>query len=198
MWYGLRVAVAGATGQARASADELLSALARGDLEALRSAYQRHHEAVRAFACRLLGDESDAEELVQEVFVSLPSALQNYRADASLRTFLISIAANHARHHVRAAVRRRSALDRLATEPSAARVALPDEPLEREQLAHALTRALDRIPLEQRVAFVLCEVEERPSHEAAFIVGVPESTLRARVRAAKRRLRELLDPGDTR
>lgn len=198
MWYGSRVAAAAdfSLGQPEPGADELISALGRGELDALRTVYQRHHEAVRAFAGRLIGDEADAEELVQEVFVTLPCAIRRFRSDASLRTFLISITANHARHYVRAAMRRRAALQRLAIEPPHASVSLPDEPLERAELADALTRALDRIPIDQRVAFVLCEVEERSSQEAAFIVGVPDSTLRARLRAAKRRLRELLNTGE--
>jgi RNA polymerase sigma-70 factor (ECF subfamily) len=62
----------------------------------------------------------------------------------------------------------------------------------RAQLAAALTRALDALPLEQRVAIVLCEVEERSSAEAALIVGVPEGTIRTRVFHGKRKLREAL------
>ncbi len=56
----------------------------------------------------------------------------------------------------------------------------------------ALTRALDTLPIEQRIAFVLCEVEERSSPDAAEIVGVPEGTLRTRLFHAKRKLREQL------
>jgi RNA polymerase sigma-70 factor (ECF subfamily) len=62
----------------------------------------------------------------------------------------------------------------------------------RARLAHALTRALDSLPLDQRVAIILCEVEGRSSAEAAQIVGTPESTIRTRIFHAKRKLRELL------
>jgi RNA polymerase sigma factor (sigma-70 family) len=71
----------------------------------------------------------------------------------------------------------------------------PDEALARRELGNALFRSLDELPLEQRVAFVLSVIEERPSHEVAEIVGAPSPTVRARVQAAKRRLRELLDAG---
>jgi len=53
-------------------------------------------------------------------------------------------------------------------------VAKPEEQARRKQLADMLTRALDTLPLEQRVAIVLCDVEDRTSAEAAQIVGVPE------------------------
>jgi RNA polymerase sigma-70 factor (ECF subfamily) len=62
----------------------------------------------------------------------------------------------------------------------------------RKQLAELLQRALDELPLDQRVAFVLCEVEERPSPEVASIVGVPEATVRTRLFHARRKLREYL------
>jgi len=191
-WYGFPALTAGVARRAvDAQADRLVDGLLRGDELALRQAYQHHHEAVRAFARRLTGDPDQAEELVQEVFVALPRAMRRFRADSSLRTFVIGVAVNHAKHFVRAAGRRRAALARLALEPPRA-VALPDEALAQEQLAAQLTRAMDQLPLEQRIAFVLSEVEEQGSREAAAMVGVPESTFRARVRVAKQKLRALL------
>ncbi|HMA94278.1 MAG TPA: sigma factor-like helix-turn-helix DNA-binding protein [Polyangiaceae bacterium] len=64
--------------------------------------------------------------------------------------------------------------------------------MEREQLAERLLSAMGLLTEEQRVAFVLCEVEERSSSEAAQILGVPASTLRARVSAAREILRAAL------
>jgi len=171
-----------------------LVALAAGEPRALSAAYHEHHRAVRAFAQRLLGDESAAEDMVQEAFLALPGAVRRFRGDTSLRSFVIAVAVNHARHFVRAAARRRKHVSRLALEP-ATPVSLPDELLSREQLSQALFRALDALSLEQRVAFVLCVVEERASHEAAEIIGAPAPTVRARVQSAKKRLRELLEEG---
>ncbi len=172
--------------------DPLVVRLAQGEPAAVGEVYDLHHQAVRAFAARLLGDAAAAEDLVHEVFITLPKAIRRYRGDASLRTFLISIAVNHARHHVRSAVRRRAAVERLGREPEPPHAVDPEHEARRRQLAAQLTRALDAIPVDQRVAFVLCEVEERTSREAAAIVGVPEGTVRTRLMHAKRKLRELL------
>jgi RNA polymerase sigma-70 factor (ECF subfamily) len=68
----------------------------------------------------------------------------------------------------------------------------PDLDSERRELAARLSAALDELPLAQRAAFVLCEVEERSSVEAAEILGEKPGTVRARVFHAKRRLRERL------
>jgi RNA polymerase sigma-70 factor (ECF subfamily) len=157
---------------------------------ALGEAYDAHHEHVRSFARRLLGDDAAAEDLVQETFLALPHAIKTFRGDASLRTFIVGIAANLARHHVRAACRRRAAhaqgIDDRAP-PST-----PEDHARRKQLASALTRALDELPFEQRVAIILCEIEERSAVEVAQIVDAPEATIRTRLFHAKKKLRESL------
>ncbi len=191
-WYDLGSVSESFVGRGlRAQRDRLLDEIAEASPTALGNVYRQHQEAVRRFACRLVGHEEDAEELVQEVFVSLPAAIRGFRADSDLRSFLLGIATNKARHFVRQAARRRAALAGLAAEPTST-VAVPDDALAREQLALRLLRAMDRLPHDQRVAFVLCEVEERTSEDAAAIAGVPSSTLRSRLVRARRELRRLL------
>jgi RNA polymerase sigma-70 factor (ECF subfamily) len=166
--------------------------LRAGDLGALGEAYDRHHAQVRAFARRLVGDESAAEDLVQETFVALRQAIHGFKSRASLRTFLIGIAVNHARHHVRAAARRRATMSRFAAERRGPG-SNPEHEAERAQLALALRRALDGLPDDQRAAFVLCDFEERTSSEVALILGVPEGTVRTRLFHARRKLRASLE-----
>jgi RNA polymerase sigma-70 factor (ECF subfamily) len=176
---------------ARPDADDLVERLQRADAAALAETYDQHASAVLAFARRFLGDAALAEDLLQEVFVTLPSAIRNFQRASSLRTFLVSIAVNHGRHFVRAAVRRRAAMDRYTHDREAES---GDVDRERQlDLARALAAALDELPVDQRAAFVLCEVEERTAREAAEIVGAPEPTVRTRVFQAKRKLREALE-----
>jgi RNA polymerase sigma-70 factor (ECF subfamily) len=173
---------------------DLIVRLRSGDPEAVGELYDLHVAAVRAFARRLLCDAAAAEDLVHDVFVELPRALRGFRGDASLRTFLVSIAVNHARHHVRAAARRRAAHARLVLEPVPLAAGNdPEHEAHRRELAHRLTRALDTLSVDQRVTFVLCEIEERTSREAAVIAGVPEATIRTRLFHAKRKLRAHLE-----
>jgi len=173
--------------------DEALWArVRRGEPAAIGQLYDLHHQAVWAFARRLVGEAAAAEDLVHEVFISLPRVFARYREESSPRTFLFSVVVNHARHHVRTASRRRAAVSRFSREaPSAPRD--PEQISEGFELAESMSRALYTLPIEQRVAFVLCEVEERSSREAAEIVGVPEATIRTRLHHAKRKLRDALD-----
>lgn len=185
---------AGAVLVERTDAASLLARrVAEGDAQALASLYRQHHEAVRAFARRLLGNESLAEDLVHDVFLAAPAAFRGYRCESEVRTFLVSIAVNKCRHRVRAASRQRRAFERLGDEPSPAVAATPDEASERRELCDELQRALDQLPVDQRIVVILCAVEERTAREVADIVGVPENTVRTRLFHAKRKLRDLME-----
>jgi RNA polymerase sigma-70 factor (ECF subfamily) len=184
----------GAVHEDHESENEIVERLRDGDRRAVEAAYVAHHAAIRSFARRLVGDEASAEDIVHEAFVVLPKAIRKFRGEGSLRSFLIGVAVNHSRRHVRSAMRRRRATERLAArdELLPQTVDATDE-LARRRLADALQSALDRLPIDQRVVFVLCEVEQRTSIEVGEIVGAPEGTVRTRLFHAKRKLRELLE-----
>jgi RNA polymerase sigma-70 factor, ECF subfamily len=164
-----------------------LERLRRAELDAIGEVYDRHHPALCAFAQRLLADDQAAEDLVHDVFVLLPKVIHKFDG-GSLRSFLLGIAANRARHHVRAAARRRKMAERLAVVPQPTPES-PEQHAERRCLARALARALDVLSVEHRVTFVLCEIEGRSAAEAAKISGVPEATVRTRLFYAKQKLR---------
>ena len=174
-------------------ADEaaILDGLRRQDLGALARAFDRWHQRVRVLARRLLSDAAAAEDVVQETFTALPRAVRGFRGEVALETFVLAIAVKRARHHRRAAARRQRALARLNNE---ARNPLrdPEQETYRRQLGLRLAAALDRLPLPQRIAFVLCEIEELTSSQAAAVAGVPEATVRTRLFRARSLLREKL------
>lgn len=172
-------------------ADLALDYLREGDLAVLGQVYDQHHAAVRTFARRLLGDEA-AEDLVHDTFLTLPKALRRWNGQGSLRTFIIGIAVNHARHRVRSAARRRLAMARFADEPEA-RPRSQEEESEQRRLAALLMRALDSLSFDHRTTFVLCEVEDRSSPEVAQILGIPEATVRTRLHHARQKLRTVLE-----
>jgi RNA polymerase sigma-70 factor (ECF subfamily) len=172
--------------------ETLLSRLRAGDTHALGEVYDQHHQAVRAFASRLTGDAAIAEDLVHEVFVALPRVIKRFQGESTLRSFLTGVVINHARHHVRSASRRRALLTKVGREPSPESVS-PESSASGQAFLAVLNRALDSLPLDQRVAFVLCDVEERTAGEAAEIAGAPEATMRTRLFHARKKLRAALE-----
>jgi RNA polymerase sigma-70 factor (ECF subfamily) len=177
--------------EASAPRDDLVSRIVAGDRDAFVAVYRAHYGDVRAFAQRLLGDAMAADDLVHDVFESLPRSLANFRGDCVLKSYLLAIAVRLAQHHLRAAKRRRNLEERASAEP-AAEPRRPDSNVEQRELAALLSQALDALPLKQRAAFVLCEIEERSSNEAALILGEQAGTVRSQVFHAKKKLREQL------
>jgi RNA polymerase sigma-70 factor (ECF subfamily) len=174
------------------AAEEAFVARVRsGDLEAIAVVYDQHHAAVCSFAKRLLGDDQAAEDLVQDVFMLLPSVAHRIEHAHSLRAFLVGIAANRARHHRRAARRRLHFTERLKCEPVPSSES-PERASERRALANALSRALDAIPFDHRVTFVLREIEGYSAKEVAESLKIPEATVRTRVFHARQKLKGLL------
>lgn len=172
--------------------ETILTRLRAGDTHALGEVYDEHHQAVRAFASRLVGDATIAEDLVHEVFVALPRVIKRFQGDSSLRSFLTGVVINHARRHVRSASRRRAMLAKAGREPAPVSRS-PESSAEGQAFLLVLNRALDDLPLDQRVAFVLCDVEERTAGEAAELVGAPEATMRTRLFHARKKLRAALE-----
>lgn len=176
-----------------ASSEEqgLVERLRRGERDAIAQAYVAYQVPIRSFARRLVGDAAAAEDIVHDTFVALPRAMRGYRGDSPLRAFLIGVAINHSRRHIRASARRRRATERMA-QASGPTILDGAAAMDRARLAHRLWIALDALPIDQRVAFVLCEVEQRTSLEVAKIVAAPEGTVRSRVFHARKRLRAML------
>lgn len=173
--------------------DDLVWRLCAGERSALGEVYDRHQDHVRRFAQRLLADEQAADDLVHDVFLALPKAIKRFEGRSTLRSFLLSITLNHCRHHVRAAARRRAATERMARLAPPEPATTPSEHRQRKQLAEVMARGLDTLPLDQRIAFTLCVIEERPSHEAAALAGTGENTIRTRVLRARRKLQAFLE-----
>ena len=178
------------------AADPAVLSAIDGDVAALGSLYDEHHSAVYKFACRMLGEES-AWDVVQETFLTLPKALRRWNGQGALRTYIIGIAVNHARHHVRSAARRRRAMDQFSLEPEGGSDS-PERAAEQQRLSELLLAALDELSYEHRSVFVLCEVEDRNSREVAEILGVPEGTVRTRLFHARQKLRAALEKAGVR
>jgi RNA polymerase sigma-70 factor (ECF subfamily) len=172
-------------------APSVLDRVREGDLEALADVYDRHHHSLCAFARRLLSDDAAAEDLVHDVFVVLPSIAHRVEPGRSLRSFLIGIAANRAKHYFRSRARYHRMTARLAHEPTT-QVVNPEQQAHRSSLARALSRALDTLSIDHRLTFVLSEIEGQNAQEVSEILGIPEGTVRTRLFAARKRLREEL------
>lgn len=176
----------------------LLAACGTGDRAALGVLFDRHHEVIYRFLARYLGAGSDdLDDLVQSTFLTALGSAARFRGGAAVRTWLIGIAINLARHQARSTGRRQALLHRVTQQPQGSGAPLPDATIEQRELVQELQAALLALPEDLRAPFVLCELEDLPCAEAAEILGIREGTLWRRLHDARKRLRADIERADS-
>jgi RNA polymerase sigma factor (sigma-70 family) len=183
----------------RAQQDSHLVALvAEGDATALEALYDRYGEAAWSLALRILTDQSLAEDVVREVFLSLWREARRFDpARGTAATYLLSTT-----HHRAVDVVRREENLRRRHGPEEALALAPDQPsgLEDEvEVAERRSRiraALAELPEPQREALMLAYFGGYTQREIASLVGVPLGTVKTSMAAGMRRLRDELREAD--
>lgn len=179
----------------RESDVELVAACASGDTGALSELFDRHVDSVYRHLTRLSWvDDHAVDDLVQDTFLAAFEGASTFNGSASVRTWLLGVASNLARMRVRTDVRRRQR-GGAYVELSARDSARPDQDAETAELMARCAAAVGELPHDQRVAFLMCDVEEVRGRDAAAALGVPEGTLYRRLHQARRALRSLLSGG---
>lgn len=179
-------------------------AFKRGHARAFETLLKRHKKAIYNFCLRMLTNPSAAEDATQEVFLKLVRGAKKWERQAKLTTWLFTIARNHCIDAQRKATYRKTASldqplkkeedstatlqDRVSDEMSVT----PDRGAESRRLRAKLTAALDGLAEEQREVFVMREYAGMPFKEIAQVVGVPENTVKSRMRYALENLRRAL------
>ena len=155
-----------------------------------------HQRMVVQLALNLLGDQDEALDLSQEVFLRVFRTIHRFRGQSSLRTWIYRIAVNQARTRHRFWVCRHRA-DQVSLDQHIAAHgdfecgsdSTPDGVLAQKELAARLQRALDHLPFDQRTAIVLREIDGLSYEEIAFSVGVDVGTVKSRLARARQLLR---------
>ncbi len=175
------------------SDEALLAACATGDSVALGALFDRFHVAVYRFVSRLpTTDELARDDLVQTTFLEVRRVAKQFRGASSVKTWILGVAANVARHQLRSERRRRVHQERFAERLTAV-PAQPDEQLDRQRLMTRIAEALSELPHEQQVAFILCDLEQLPGAEVAKVFEIPEGTLWRRLHMARKAVRAAIE-----
>jgi len=169
----------------------IMAAIAAGDLGALGILYDRYHTDVLHFAERAAPGGRDADDLVHEVFLTLPRAARSFDARRSARPFLIGITAQLLRRRRRSFARFTAALTRFRLEWAASPTTPEDELTESEDRLR-FERALEALSEEKRLVFLLVESEGLSGEEVARAVDIPVATVWTRLHYARRELRARL------
>lgn len=182
---------------------ELMRRFQGGDVDAFTELYEAHLRGLLNFFFRLCWDRSLAEDFAQEVLLRIYKSASKWEPNAKFTTYLYRIARNYWIDHCRLLSTQKenvsldarfgadedsgSLIDRLPDD-----IRPPEHDLDRRELYGAIMKALEQLPEEQRMVFVLSEIEELKYNEIAEIMEIPLGTVKSRMHTAIGKLQELL------
>ena len=165
-------------------------------------AYQRR---VFALVFRMLGRRDEAEDLAQEVFVQVFKAIDQFRGDSKLSTWIYRIAVNLCKNRTKYLSRRHAnnqedvdaMADRLpfsaAKGVSVGGISRPDELVEGMQLEVVVKHAIAQIDADFREVLILRDVEDMSYEEIAEVTGLADGTVKSRIHRGRAQLRALVE-----
>jgi len=177
----------GAGGAARRM-DAIVRRAQSGDVDAFELVYRSHASAIHALCRRMCGDDSEARELVQDVFVRAWERLPGFRGESALGTWMHRVAVNVVLEKWRAA--KRDAL-RMIDDREGAELERATAPPDLDTAMDVAT-ATASLPPGARIVFVLHDVEGYTHDEIAVMTGIAAGTSRAQLFRARRALARIL------
>jgi len=168
----------------------LVTRAAQGDESAFRALVREHETALARTIIAMIGPGDDADDVGQQTFVRFLRALDHYRGDASVRTYLTRIAMNLCLDLL-AQRKRRVRWLRLVGNDTDPPLIAPDAAGDGTDEARrlAVRRAVDTLEPIHRAVVVLRFLEERSTRETATMLGIPEGTVMSRLKRALDQLR---------
>jgi RNA polymerase sigma-70 factor (ECF subfamily) len=177
--------------------DELIARLRQRDAQAFTQFFESYADRVYRLAFHLLGNEPDADEVVQATFLSAFEALDRFVPHAKVSTWLYRIAYNHSLM----LLRRRHPTEPLPDDDDAA-LPVPGDYTDWSRLPEAqvlageaqamLRAAIGELPQTLRAAFVLRDIEQLSTTECAQVQSISETLCKVRLHRARLRLRDQL------
>jgi RNA polymerase sigma-70 factor (ECF subfamily) len=178
----------------------LLARIRAGDKSACAQCIEQHSPEVYRLALRLMHDEAEAEEVVQETFLRAFKGIEQFDGRAELRTWLYRIAYNTALMRHRRPEPELVSVDE-ASDPEEGAVVpqalfdwccLPEPEMDRAEVRAELESAIQAMPEKLRAVFVMRELEELSTEATALALDVSEEVVKTRLRRGRLWLRERL------
>jgi RNA polymerase sigma-70 factor (ECF subfamily) len=182
----------------------LIGRLKQRDEQAFNEIVRLYGDKVFSLVYRMIGSRSEAEDIAQEVFVTVFKTVDGFRGESKFSTWLLRIAANHCKNRIKYLARRPTdgnGLDEAAdggaarhtTPPVQAHIDGPDVLMEAAELESLMQRAIGDLDEDHRLLVVLRDVEELSYQEIGEITGLAEGTIKSRLHRARMAIKELLD-----
>ncbi len=185
--------------------ESLIARSQRGDVDAFNQLVLAYQHTLYGAIYRMLGDYDVAADVTQDAFIAAFRGIQTYRGGSSFRAWLLRIGSNMTCDHWRRQQRHPAdSLDALTEEDEPHAPGLlsslattgaegnPEEYLLSQELQALIQQGLQQLPLDQRVAVVLCDIEGLSYEEVAEAAQTSLGTVRSRISRGRARLRNYL------
>lgn len=162
----------------------------QGDLSAYRMIYERYEQPLLRTACRMLGQQQDAEDAVQDTFMKLYRGLHGFQRGARFSSYLFRILLNSCTDILR---KRKKTIIREFDD------ALHSGPPSHEEINHSLAQMVGMLPPRMKICFTLSAVEQFTYEEIAEILSISMGSVKSNIHRARQKLRAWLRtsyPGD--
>ena len=181
----------------------LIRKLRERDEKAFREIVVEHGDRIYNLTYRMLGNREEAEDVSQEVFITVFKSIDSFRGDSKLSTWLYRIAVNHCKNRIKYLARRhdrdqseyeeelmREHAAGAATAPNPA--PRPDKQLEGVELEQIMQRCIALLEEEHRLVIVLRDVEDLSYEEICAITNLPTGTVKSRLHRARLALKKMM------
>jgi RNA polymerase sigma-70 factor (ECF subfamily) len=174
----------------------LLASARGGDAQAFGDLVKLHQNRVYRFVLKQLGQREIAREITQETFLQAYSGLSRFRAEARFTTWLIGIALNLTRQHLRGGAARGLHFEYQEDETRGSAFTDPANIAQRNAALNALQGAIDALPADIREPLVLVALEGLGYEDAAELLQIPLGTVKSRINRARSDLKGALQEHD--
>ncbi|MBL9013375.1 MAG: sigma-70 family RNA polymerase sigma factor [Myxococcales bacterium] len=178
----------------------LLRRLRDRDERAFRELIDDHRDRVFNITYRMLGNRAEAEDVAQEVFITVFKTIDSFREESKFSTWLYRVTVNHCKNRIKYLARRhdrdKDELDETSQQTNGAvtgtpvRAAQPDKALASAQMEKLLQEAIAALDDDQRAVVILRDVEDLSIEEICEITGLPDGTVKSRLHRARLVLRK--------
>ncbi|MBL4710562.1 MAG: RNA polymerase sigma factor [Flavobacteriales bacterium] len=170
---------------------ELIQACKLNDRKAQQKLYQLYAQPMFSVCYRIVNQQEEAEDVLQEAFIRMFRQVESFREEASFGAWFKRIVVNGSLNHIKQRKRQQDKIEHLKDE-SEESIAEEDEPNLPTYSVNQVQGALELLPEGYRVVFSLYLFEEYSHREIAEELGITESTSKSQLNRAKKKMRELL------
>jgi RNA polymerase sigma-70 factor (ECF subfamily) len=182
---------------------ELIELFLNGDEEAFTSLAVKYQHKIYNLCCRIMGDRDEAQDMAQEVFITVHKSLKSFRGESLFSTWIFRVTVNHCKNRIKYLGRRRYYQTLSIDQPQELadgevyfepedECPDPEEIMASREIQSLVQDAINTLDPDHRIVIVLRDIQDLSYEEIAEIVGIKVGTVKSRIHRARNDLKNKL------